>query len=279
MKRIEIIKYVIIGVILSGLLFTSCEDSQTLSLQDDAMSEFIGISDNGATDINGGNLSDNFTTESSSLTDAEIEGLQLMREEEKLARDVYATFNNEYGLRIFENISQSEGTHTNAMLELIQHFNIEDPATDTPGEFNNSSLQSLHDSLVNKGMDSPEAALRTGATIEELDIVDLRELIAETDNEDITLVYENLLKGSRNHLRAFNRVMDNYGVDYSPAHLSSEDYEEIVTSDMEKQGYRNGNCNGDGARNGNGNGNGMGNGNGRGNGNGNGTCDGSGNPN
>ena len=39
-------------------------------------------------------------------------------------------------------------------------------------------------------------------TIEEIDILDLEERIAQTDKAEIQLVYENLAKGSRNHLRA-----------------------------------------------------------------------------
>lgn len=40
-------------------------------------------------------------------------------------------------------------------------------------------------------------ALRVGATIEEIDLLDLEERIAQTDEADIKLVYENLAKGSR----------------------------------------------------------------------------------
>jgi len=45
-------------------------------------------------------------------------------------------------------------------------------------------------------------ALRVGAAVEEIDILDLEERIAQTDKAEIQLVYENLAKGSRNHLRA-----------------------------------------------------------------------------
>jgi hypothetical protein len=44
-----------------------------------------------------------------------------------------------------------------------------------------------------------------GKEIEEMDIQDLVEKIAQTDNPDIKSVYENLKHGSENHLRAFTK--------------------------------------------------------------------------
>ena len=85
-----------------------------------------------------------------------------------------------------------------------------------------------------KGTKSLIDALEVGATIEEVDIVDIQEYLKDVDNEDIKVVYENLLKGSRNHLRAFVSTLERYGVEYKPQFLSPEEYEEIVTSPMER---------------------------------------------
>lgn len=54
-----------------------------------------------------------------------------------------------------------------------------------------------------RGRTSLEAALRVGAYIEELDIQDLRARLAQTQRPEIRAVYQNLLQGSWNHLRAF----------------------------------------------------------------------------
>ena len=77
-------------------------------------------------------------------------------------------------------------------------------------------------------------ALKVGAAIEEIDILDLQKYIAETDNEDIIVVYENLMKGSRNHLRAFVKRLTSSGVTYEPQYLSIEDYQDIIDSDVER---------------------------------------------
>ncbi len=71
------------------------------------------------------------------------------------------------------------------------------------GAFNSTTIKELYTSLVNTGSKSLINALTVGATIEDLDIKDLEELLTTTDNEDIKIIYNNLIKGSKNHLRAF----------------------------------------------------------------------------
>ena len=53
------------------------------------------------------------------LDSTEAAGLAYLREEEKLAHDVYATLNSKWGLRVFGNISQSEDRHFSAIKLLL----------------------------------------------------------------------------------------------------------------------------------------------------------------
>jgi hypothetical protein len=72
-----------------------------------------------------------------------------MREEEKLARDVYAALGDMRGQQIFTNIASSEQTHMDAMGTLIDRYSLEDPIiTDVRGVFSSSALQSLYDELI-----------------------------------------------------------------------------------------------------------------------------------
>ncbi len=169
------------------------------------------------------------------LTDEEIAGLLWMREEEKLARDVYLTLYDLWELPIFKNISRSEQVHMDAVLTLLERYELDDPAMDAElGEFANEDLQALYDQLVEAGGNSLEDALRVGAAIEEIDIVDLEGWLEQTDNEDIQLVYESLMMGSRNHLRAFTSTLETQvGATYEPQYLTQEAYDEIVESPME----------------------------------------------
>jgi hypothetical protein len=169
------------------------------------------------------------------LSEAEVEGLLFMREEEKLARDVYAALYEKWGQNSFNNIGQSEQTHTDAVRALLERYGLSDPAAETAvGVFQNEELQALHDSLVARGSGSLEEALRVGAAIEEIDILDIQEYLLAVDNDDIAMVYENLMRGSRNHLRAFVRNLDRQGVAYEPEYLDLAAYDEIIAGETER---------------------------------------------
>jgi hypothetical protein len=137
------------------------------------------------------------------LTDAEIATLMHMREEEKVARDVYNKFSELYNIPVFRNIAISEQRHMDAVLNLIIGYGLTDPvAGKGPGEFT-PAFQSLYDELIAKGTNLTEA-LKVGVAIEELDITDLEEAIESTEVATLLRVYNNLLAASKNHLTAFS---------------------------------------------------------------------------
>jgi hypothetical protein len=170
-----------------------------------------------------------------SLTQAEIDALTTMREEELLAHDVYVEFYALYKMPIFNNISQSETQHTLAIKALLLKYELPDPAIDhVAGVFVNSDLQSLYTALVAQGSVSLNAGLTVGATIEDLDINDLHNHIAiDIDNQDILFVFGNLEKGSRNHLRSFYTPLKKRGITYVPQFISQEYFNQIVTTPQE----------------------------------------------
>ncbi len=168
------------------------------------------------------------------LSADEAAGLSFMREEEKLARDVYAALYAQWRLTTFDNIAASEQSHMDALLLLLQRYGLPDPAATTAaGVFGNPVLQGLYGALVATGQTSLVAALQVGAEIEELDIHDLRTLKTQVDNADLTLVYENLEQGSRNHLRAFHTNLLRQGASYTPKHITQVEYDAIVLSARE----------------------------------------------
>ena len=141
------------------------------------------------------------------LSATEKESLLYMREEEKLARDVYTAFYDRYGLRVFSNIATSEQAHMDAVLTLLNRYGLADPAAAAPGVFNNDDLQALYDDLIDQGNASLTAALQAAVLIEETDIADLQDGLALTSHADLRAVYNNLLRASQNHLRAFSRQL------------------------------------------------------------------------
>jgi hypothetical protein len=174
-------------------------------------------------------------TSASALSEYEISSLQFMREEEKLARDVYLSLYEEYGLQQFTNIAASEEKHTQAVKTLLDNYGLEDPVIeDEIGVFQNETLRQLYVDLLEQGQASESEALKVGALIEELDILDLTTQMDTIEEPTILQVYANLTKGSRNHLRAYYSAIEALGISYEPVYLDSDEFYEIVNAEMER---------------------------------------------
>ena len=202
----------------------SCSKTDSLSIADQ-YGQFNGIYLN----------SQIATLPMQTISDSESISLIHMREEEKLARDVYIAMFNKYGLRIFENISISEQTHTDAILQLLTKYAIKDPVgVNAVGVFTDPGLQALYTSLVNSGSVSVIEAYKVGAIIEDLDLNDLKNDLLKVDNQDIILVYQMLSKGSRNHMRNFYSNLKSLGFTYVPHFITQSELDAIVNSAMER---------------------------------------------
>jgi len=130
--------------------------------------------------------------------------------------------------QVFRNIASSEQNHMDALLRKINLFRLSDPVLPRRGEFYSDELQALYDDLVTKGQLSYTDALEVGAIIEDLDIADLIEAVAATNNLALKTTYESLLEGSKNHLRAFTGLLQQQGVDYQPQFISQELFDAII---------------------------------------------------
>jgi hypothetical protein len=174
------------------------------------------------------------TSQADSLTTLESQNLLYLREEEKVARDVYDVMHDRWGLYIFNNISSAEQNHMDAVLMQLNQYGLVDPAQQ-PGVFSDQELQNLYDTLVMQGNESLLNALLTGALIEEVDMQDLNEMIASSQNAVLISMYERLLCGSRNHLRAFVSQIENRGLVYEAQVLEQEAVDQIVDTPMERR--------------------------------------------
>lgn len=164
-----------------------------------------------------------------SLTEEEKNDLLFMREEEKLARDVYLTLFEKWGTPVFANIATSEQQHMDAMLILLNTYKLPDPAAATVvGEFVNTELQELYDALIQRGNQSVLEALKVGGIIEETDIEDINAAIETSRLAKIDSVYENLLEGSYNHLRAFAEQITSLTGEPYDAQVVSQDIVDAI---------------------------------------------------
>lgn len=201
------------------------------------------------------------TASADTLDAAEETHLVFMREEEKLARDVYLTLGDAWPSQpVFNNIATtSEQTHTDTMRDKLLQYNIDDPNPDTNnlptsiGVFTGATwgwyFTEKFDALVAAGMESEKAALYVGAFIEELDmhdIVECPQVIVDTDNgigeggcglnytdeQALINAYSSLVDGSENHLRSFVGQIEalpgmGYGT-YEAQYLTQEQVDAIL---------------------------------------------------
>lgn len=178
----------------------------------------------------------NNENELATLTLQEQQDLLFLREEEKLARDVYLYSSDLYGDVIFNQIASSEQQHMDQVLILLNDYGLEDPSSLERGVFQDQALQDLYNDLTTASEVSLSKALTVGATIEDLDINDLTFFESQTLKADLLSVYDQLKCGSKNHLRSYTDRLNMLGVDYDPQYLSIDEYNSILSSDRERCG-------------------------------------------
>jgi len=169
-----------------------------------------------------------------SLDQDTVDAIVLLREEEKLARDVYLTLSWWYDLPIFPNIAKSEQQHMNLVALLLDRYGIPDPAAGNGiGEFSDQWVQDLFDDLVASGAQSVEDALFAGAKIEDVDIYHLQHILDHSDFDDVNLIVQNMVAGSRNHMRGFVGALEKRNETYTAEFITQAELDAILASPME----------------------------------------------
>ena len=151
------------------------------------------------------------TTAPAATADSDVaSALTFSREEERMARDLYAALADKYdGARPFSMITNSEDRHFDAVGTLLQRYDVADPsAGKAAGTYAIPAIQDLYDGWLAEGKTSLEGAYRVGVELEQRDIADLTKSIAADLPADVDTVFGQLLKGSQNHLAAYQRAVD-----------------------------------------------------------------------
>ena len=166
---------------------------------------------------------------STGLDAVEASHLTFMREEEKLARDVYLTLANMYPDQdVFNTIATtSEQTHTDTLRDKLAQLDLPDPNPDTNdlpasigvflGEDWGWYFTEKFAVLTSMAATSELAALYVGALVEELDMHDIAVCphvmieagypspcaLEYTETPALINAYNSLIDGSESHLRAY----------------------------------------------------------------------------
>ncbi len=135
--------------------------------------------------------------------------LTFSREEERMARDLYAALAGTYdGARPFSMITKSEDRHFEAVGALLERYKVADPAAGkAAGTYADPAIQKLYDSWLAKGKSSLNAAYQVGVELEQRDVADLNKSIAGNLPADVDAVFGRLAQGSQRHLAAYQRAV------------------------------------------------------------------------
>ena len=139
-----------------------------------------------------------------------VKNLTFMREEERMARDLYTAFAAQYGQdTAFARIATGEQRHFDTMGLLLTRYGIADPSANAKaGTFADAGLQELYTRLLAQGKESLVKAYEAGKAVETEDIADLDAAIRQTSVLDAKAAFENLRRGSQQHLAAYTALAD-----------------------------------------------------------------------
>lgn len=239
MKTLKIVLFTLLFGLVTTFALTGCNEQAKFSPVESGNQQISSMLSDGDSDAQ--ILSDETTinrlinTKKLALVDMSdplSDGLIKMREEEKLARDVYTSLNTKWNRIVFRNITKSEQMHMNAIKSLLDTYSLPDPVgTNGYGVFTNPAFTQLYAELTQRGSISLIEALKVGGAIEEIDLLDLKhELLISADYPDVNFVFTNLSKASVRHLKAYVFNLKAQGIIYTPQFMTQQEYEEIMNS-------------------------------------------------
>lgn len=142
------------------------------------------------------------------------ENLQFMREEERLAHELYTLLAEQYPeAGVFANIARSEARHMAAVGRQLDRYDLADLGADlAPGDYAFDALDELYDTWSEDGLVSLDLAIQVGIDLETADIADLERILGLDSSDPAERTLSALLAGSESHLAAFTSAMENDGV-------------------------------------------------------------------
>jgi hypothetical protein len=97
-----------------------------------------------------------------------------------------------------------------------------------PGQYDDPALQAEFDRLSRLGAESPIAATRVGALLEERDHDLLKTQARETSATDVTRLYTRMQRTSRAQLYTFVARLRTQGEQYAPRHMQTADFQALL---------------------------------------------------
>lgn len=215
------------AVLIGFFALISCTKSDDLIPEGETSLSLLSVDAEGVSSMTRANVVPVLDA-TSPLTADEIEFLYAMREDEKLARDLYAYFWTRYPTAPqIQRISKAEESHIAAIETVLDYYEISYPAMSAPGVFEDSTRQALYDELALKSETMLEA-FQTMAFVEDRDLFAYKMVQSQITNANLSLLIENMIKASTNHLKAAIRQIFVRDGSYTSIYLSAEEYDAII---------------------------------------------------
>ena len=143
------------------------------------------------------------------LTEEQKDMLFFIYQEEKMARDVYITFDRVYkNENTFRLMQIAEQRHLDCARKLCEFYGVDTSSVDETvvGAFESPVLKTLYEAYTERGKNSLRDALEIAEFIEATDI-NMIEHASVGMPSDVVAVYEKLKRGNLNHLDIFQTAI------------------------------------------------------------------------
>ena len=166
------------------------------------------------------------------LNEKEITAITQLIGKEKIAKEVYENFYQQYQNNLFGNIAKRKQKHIDIWKEILSKQNISVFENDAVVETEN-----LKNQLISEGTDEI-SALKTALKIEELNINDIYLVRKNSGKSTIREAANGIECGTRNHLFVYYRALKEKNGDYKNQFLSGKQFKNIVNGAVNSCGLK-----------------------------------------
>lgn len=156
------------------------------------------------------------------LNEKEITAITQLIGKEKIAKDVYENFYQQYKNNLFGNIAKRKQKHIDIWKNILAKQNISVDENDAVAETEN-----LKNQFISEGIDEI-SALKTALKIEELNLNDIYTVRRNSSKSAIREAANGVECGTKNHLFVFYRALKEKHENYTHQYISGKKFNNIV---------------------------------------------------
>lgn len=157
------------------------------------------------------------------LNEKEITTITQLIGKEKIAKDVYENFYQQYKNNLFGNIAKRKQKHIDFWKNILAKQNISVDENDAVAETEN-----LKNQFISEGIDEI-SALKIALKIEELNLNDIYTVRRNSSKSAIREAANGVECGTKNHLFVFYRALKEKHENYTHQYISGKKFNNIVS--------------------------------------------------